>query len=79
MAKIVHGRANIEDVADRMNRFPNVERAFFQGLGMIVDFERIPVKEVLKTCLRVNACVVGNLVRRLKLGFMKTFAGFTRK
>lgn len=63
-AKIVHGRDNIEDVAVQMNRHGNLERSFFQGLGIIADFGRIPLKSVLEIVFRVNACAILDLYRR---------------
>jgi len=52
-AKIVHGRGNIESAAARMNRTPNVERSYFQGLGVIANFSKIPVTQIMETVFRV--------------------------
>jgi hypothetical protein len=65
-AKIVHGRRNIEAVAERMNRNPNLERAFFQGMGVIADFNRVSFKQVLETVFRVNVCALLNVRDRIK-------------
>jgi len=65
-AIVVHGRGNIEAVAERMNRNPDLERGFFQGMGVIADFNRIPFRQVLETVLRVNACALLNVRDRMK-------------
>jgi hypothetical protein len=65
-AIVVHGRVNIEAVAERMNRNPDLERGFFQGMGVIADFNRIPFRQVLETVLRVNACALLNVRDRMK-------------
>ena len=70
-AIVVHGRGNIEAVAGRMNRICNVERGFFQGMGVIEDFSHIPFARVLETVFRVNACALFDVRRRL--------AGFVAK
>jgi len=63
-AKIIHSRGNIEEVAERMNRDHNVERSFFQGLGVIADFSRISLARVFETVMRVNACACLDVLRR---------------
>lgn len=68
--KIVHGRANIEAVAERMNRNTNLERAFFQGMGVIAEFSRIPFPRVLETVFRVNACALLDVRDRI-VNFLK--------
>ena len=65
-AIVVHGRGNIEAVAERMNRFTNVERGFFQGLGVIADFNRLPLSAVLETVTRVHACAAQTIWFRIK-------------
>jgi hypothetical protein len=69
-AKIIHGRGNIEIVAERMNRFINVERAFFQGFGVMVDFGRISLRQVFEICFRVNYLVVREVCRRVFIKFL---------
>jgi hypothetical protein len=64
-AKIVHGRGNIAAVAERMNRNLNLERAYFQGMGVIADFNRVSFKQVLETVFRVNACALLNVRDRI--------------
>ena len=64
-AKIVHGRQNIEAVAEKMNRFTNVERTFFQGFGVVADFGRVSTGHVIETCLRINYLAFREIFHRL--------------
>jgi hypothetical protein len=64
-AKIVHGRGNIEAVAERMNRFTNVERAFFQGFGVLADFGRVSLRHIFETCFRINYLAAREVCRRV--------------
>lgn len=78
-AKIVHGRDNIEAVAERMNRIYNVERAYFQGMGVIADFGRIPFASVLETVFRVNACALLEVRNRIKKIVKRSIQKLQRK
>jgi hypothetical protein len=65
-AKILHGRGNIETVAERINRVCNMERTFLQGIGVMADFARLPASQVLEIAFRVNACAFLNMAHRLR-------------
>lgn len=65
-AKIVHGRGNIATVEKRMNRNPNVERVFFQGLGVVAPMDKLSLWSVLEFAARTNAVVIRDLLWRVR-------------
>ncbi|MCB1124375.1 MAG: hypothetical protein KJT03_22675, partial [Verrucomicrobiae bacterium] len=64
-AKIVHGRGNIEDVAERMNEKNGINRIWFQQVGALYDFQEMTLVKLLNVYLRISFLVLKAMLGKL--------------
>lgn len=64
-ALIVHGRGQIDQVADSMNEYAGVNRSYLPGCGTWPPVEHISLGRLLKNYLRFNAIMVRAIFRRV--------------